>query len=89
MKEIITYAILDNRWLWGHILLGGLGARLLQIWFKPSFIVGIVFLAGLIWEIGEYLLEDLERIYGTRKRFYLDALGDLIGEVSMAIIVIL
>ena len=91
--ESFNYAVLDNRWLWGHMLLGALGGKFLTLlpfpWLNPLIIVALVFVTGLAWEIGEWFVQDIEKTYGTRRRFVLDALGDIVGEVLMALLVVI
>jgi len=78
-----------NTWLWVHILGGGFFAKVFLIWLQPQLAVTAVFGVAVAWEIGEYIFKDVEKTYGSKKRFYKDALQDIAGAVIMAIIVAL
>jgi hypothetical protein len=78
-----------NTWLWFHILGGGIAAKVFNLFMTEQLSVLAVLAGAIIWEIYEYLSDDVEKIYGSKKRFYLDAIQDIAGAVIMAIIVIL
>lgn len=76
-----------NTWLWFHILGGGILAKILLIWLHPQLAVLTVLGVAVLWEIGEYVFDDVEKTYGSKKRFYKDALQDIFGALIMAIVV--
>lgn len=80
-------AFTENKWLWVHILGGGFFAKIFLTRYEPQQAVLLVLGVALLWEVGEFILSDVERIYGSRKRFYLDAIGDIIGALTMALVV--
>ncbi|APF20385.1 hypothetical protein Calab_1465 [Caldithrix abyssi DSM 13497] len=89
MNSLFKYAVYQNKWLWFHILGGGILAKLALAIFKNGQIaMEIVLLVAVLWEIFEYFKDDVEKIYGSKKRFFLDALGDIAGAALMAFIII-
>ncbi|EHO40370.1 hypothetical protein Calab_0731 [Caldithrix abyssi DSM 13497] len=90
MNSLFKYAVYRNKWLWFHILGGGILAKLALAIFKNGQIaVDIVLLSAILWEIFEYFKDDVEKIYGSKKRFFLDALGDIAGALIMATIMVI
>ena len=90
MNPLFEYMIYKNKWLWFHIMAGGFLAKILFLIFKNGQLaVDIVIALAILWELLEYLKNDIIKIYGNKKRFFLDSLGDIVGAVIMAIIVIL
>lgn len=41
----------------------------------------------LIWEVYEYVKDDVDLIYGSKARFFYDAAGDVLGAMAVAGIV--
>ena len=80
---------MKNTWLWFHILGGGILAKIALIWLVPQLAVTAVLVIAILWEIYEYIADDVEKIYGSKKCFYKDALQDIAGAVLMAIVVAL
>lgn len=78
-----------NRWLWVHILGGGCFGYLFNQFFTAQISVSCVIGVAFLWEVFEYIKDDVEKIYGSKKRFYLDAIQDIAGAVVMAIIVVI
>ncbi len=90
MNSLFKYAVYQNRWLWFHIIAGGFLARLIVHFFhNGQLAVDVVLGLAIVWEIFEYFKDDVEKIYGSKKRFFLDALGDIAGAVVMAIIMVI
>ena len=80
---------MNNTWLWFHILGGGILAKIALIWLQPQLAVITVLGIAILWEVFEYIKDDVEKIYGSKKRFYKDALQDIFGALIMAIVVVL
>jgi hypothetical protein len=78
-----------NVWLWFHILFGGIGAKVFSFFLQPNQAVGLVFLVAVLWEVFEYTKDDVEKIYGSKKAFFVDAIQDIAGALIMAIVVVL
>lgn len=90
MHSLFKYAIYENKWLWFHVMAGGFLSRLIIHFFHSGQLaVDIVLGLAVVWEILEYFKDDVEKNYGNKKHFFLDALGDIAGAVAMAIIVVL
>jgi hypothetical protein len=82
--------LLDNRWLWFHMLGGAAAARLLMLWgiWTKTDIVIIVLIGALWFEFIQLVYQDIKKEYGSLLRFLFDAAGDIIGAVAMAGIVV-
>jgi len=90
MNKLFRYAIYDNKWLWFHILAGGVLAKLVMLFnCGQQLAVIIVLLLAVGWEILEYISNDVGQIYGSKERFFLDAFGDIFGAFLSAILVVL
>ena len=90
MHPLFKYCIYQNKWLWFHILAGGILAKLALAFFKNGQIaMEIVLLSAILWEIFEYFKDNVGKIYGSKKHFFLDSLGDIAGAVIMAIIIVI
>ncbi|NOY60446.1 MAG: hypothetical protein GXO75_16160 [Calditrichaeota bacterium] len=89
MKTFFKYAFLQNRWLWFHILAGGALAKISLQYLLARDAVAVVVALAIFWEIMESLRPDIEKIYGSYLRFFYDAVGDIVGAVAMALIVII
>ena len=69
---------------------GGLSAKLLNIWFSGQLTVEIILACAIAWEVFEYFVDvkKLPQNHLYKENFFLDACGDIIGAVMMAIIVV-
>lgn len=84
----LEFAFLRNRWVWFHILAGAFLAKVMVYFLMPYQVVGIIFTIAYLWEILELWTTDVERKYGNKKIFFLDAFGDILGALLAAIIVV-
>ncbi len=78
--------VTKNVWLWFHILAGGFLMRVFLHLLDPQRAFISVLAIAVIWEIIEYFMSNIEQIYGSKKAFAADALGDIIGACIMALI---
>ena len=85
MHPLFKEMIYTNYWLWSHIMLGGILAKLLLYFFKNkewrgqatvSCVLGI----AIAFEVFEYFFLTPAGI--------LDSVGDILGAVLMALIVV-
>ncbi|MGH1363901.1 MAG: hypothetical protein ACRBF0_10115 [Calditrichia bacterium] len=95
---LFDYAIDRNRWLWFHILAGGVAGLLLISLHIPA--ISGVFIAACIWEAIEALWNHMGggfelNGYGNEREgisplthFLLDAVADITGAVLMAAVVV-
>lgn len=88
MKKFFRYAILQNRWLWAHVLLGLIAAKILTPVIAGGRLLLIILVAALLWEVGEFLFTDVKGIYGGVSFFLMDAAGDVLGALVTAAIFI-
>lgn len=79
----------NNKFLWFHLISGAVAAKIINIWLHPQLTVIIVLVCAILWEVFEYVKDDVEKIYGSKKRFYKDALQDIAGAVIMSIVVVI
>jgi len=80
IPKFINLAFVQNRWLWFHMLAGGILAHIIPLW--------TILLLAIGWEVFEYFISDVEKIYGSKRRFFIDAFGDIVGALIVAIIVL-
>lgn len=79
MHLLFEKAIYNNRWLWFHILAGGILAKVFHYFFDAQKSIVIVLILAIIYEIYQW-------ISGEHRNF-LDAIGDVFGAFFMAVIV--
>ncbi len=84
----IRNAFIDNKWLWFHMLGGGIIARILLGLTTPVTALIVVLLIAIAWEVLEFVTRNVEDIYGSKSRFFMDAAGDISGAAVMAALVI-
>ena len=95
MHPLFQYGILNNRWLWFHILGAAVLARLfLYFGYTDQHAFGLVLMIALLWEVIEYfwkmeIKKNLLSTYGSEKRFFLDAFGDIAGAVIISLIILI
>ena len=82
------HAFKRNQWLWFHILAGGLATKIFLQWLSPQLTLGAVLGLAIAWEVIEFFAVDVEKVYGDKKRFFSDAVGDIIGAVAISAIMI-
>jgi len=80
---------MSNQWLWFHILGGGVLAKIFQLFLAPQMALLGVLIIAIAWEVFEYLKDDVVSIYGSKKRFFKDALQDVMGAFLMAAIAVI
>jgi hypothetical protein len=85
------FSVNRNVWLWFHILGGGVGAKFFHTAMKMTEqqAIASVFVLAVVWEVYEYLKDDVSAIYGSKKAFFVDAVQDVFGALLMAIVVVL
>ena len=79
-------AVLQNVWLWAHLVGGALIAlALLKIWsLSTGNILLMVLGIAVAWEIAEAVFTDIDKIYGSMLFFLYDAIGDVCGALLCA-----
>jgi len=81
--------LLHNQYLWFHMLAGAIAAKILLIWFDPHPTVLIVLGSAILWEIFEFITNDIIEVYGSKGRWFWDTFFDIIGSFVIALIVVL
>ena len=87
--NIFKYGFLQNQWLWFHILGAAVLLRIVQIWYTDQQSFLAVLVIAVLWEVFEYFTSDIEKIYGSKKLFFLDSLGDIFSAVLIMLIMVL
>jgi len=91
--RFLEWGITKNHWLWFHCLAGAFlsFAWLKGLWFLNEVgeqeAVRNVFLIALVWEIGEFLWKQFITKWDNpdyKKRFFVDALFDILGALLFA-----
>ena len=82
------YAFQQNKWLWFHMLAGGILVKILMNWLAPTHALGAVLAIAVLWEVLEFFVVDIDKNYGSRERFFADATGDILGALAIAAVVI-
>lgn len=87
----------ENKWLWAHLLLAAFLANILQMGFiatiaggpltEPNILL-TVFATAVVWEFIEFKWVDVVGTYGTFERFFADAVGDVLGGLAAAAMVV-
>ena len=96
--NFFRYAYLENRWLWFHILAGGILTRV-GLFFFQNYLSGSyarhwsfvsVLLIALLWETAEYLwINRKPASTADSRRFFMDAFGDVSGALAASLIILL
>lgn len=86
--SILKAMFTNNSWLWFHVLGGGIIAKIALIWLAPQLAFAVTLVIAVLWEFIEYSGANVKQIYGTKKRFFGDAVGDVVGACTMALIVV-
>ena len=79
MNNLFKEAIYNNRWLWFHILLGGLLCKIFLIFLLPQKAILLVIILSILYEIYQWI--------ANIHRNFLDSIGDIMGAFLMAVIV--
>ena len=79
LKYLFKRAFLKNQWLWFHCIAGAILGHFFGIYLVAAL--------ALFWEYLEFVFNrrDLEKIYGSKKDFFYDAIGDVLGAVLCSI----
>jgi len=88
--SILNAMFIKNSWLWFHILGGGIIAKACLMFGAVPQVAFIITLGvAIVWEILEYNIINAKQVYGSQKRFFGDALGDIFGACAMALVVVI
>ena len=86
LQKLLYWGFNGNSWCWFHILAGGLIAKFCGFWTVVVLAFG--------WEIIEFFLEsggsleNCKKTYGSVERWVYDSIGDIIGAIICAAIVV-
>ena len=93
LKKLLNWGFKYNVWIWFHIMAGGFFAKLGLIWFDRWDSLLIVSVCAICWEYVEFFvdggIDGMIRIYGSLEKWFYDSLGDVVGAVLMALVVVI
>lgn len=89
IREFFRHGVLTNVWLWFHMLFGGIFAYFCKIANMDCYtsLLSLLLLA-ILWEVYEYISDNVENVYGGIERFLYDSIGDVIGAMIIAALVL-
>ena len=82
------WGFFGNYWIWFHMLGGALLGFTLRRYMNQKIAVLVTIAVTVLWEIYEFIDGDILEIYGSWERWSLDSLGDIVGALAVAILVI-
>ena len=89
VPEWFYFAFNGNTWLWFHMVAGGISAKIAKaIGFEDYLTILGVLVAALLWEKIEHFIENQLLVYKSTKRWFFDTLGDIVGAVAIAGLVV-
>lgn len=89
-RSVFDKALLQNQWLWFHMTGGAVYAKIGQgLKMKKTTTIVSLLAICLAWEAFEYATDDVSKTYGSKTNFAYDSLGDILGAMVMAGVVIL
>ena len=90
---LVKQMFCQNYWGWFHILAGAVMAKTMILFPLPGILTRYplitILIIAITWEVYEYFSSDVLKIYGSYRRFYYDAAGDIVGTMLAAAIVVL
>ena len=93
LKKLLNWGFKYNVWAWFHIMAGAVGAKLALLFFDRWESLIVVSVCAVGWEFVEFVIDGgvdgMIRIYGSLERWIYDCLGDIIGAILMALVVVL
>lgn len=92
IKTRFDWMTFGNRWFWFHSMGGAVGAKLFILVLSPWSAFALVAIVALVWEMFEYFIDvgcNPDYVYGSRERWFYDSLGDVLGAVLMALVVVI
>jgi len=87
--RLIKWGFCENKWVWFHILGGGVLAHFLLLFLPPGPVFLLLFFAAIWWEFLEAVSADIKVVYGSWEHFFFDAAGDILGTLFCAILVVI
>ncbi|MBT4147481.1 MAG: hypothetical protein HOE45_11525 [Gammaproteobacteria bacterium] len=91
--KFFKWGLFGNTWAWFHIAGGAVGAKIAQCFLDEANTLLVMFGLVILWEVFEFILdggiEGMKKIYGSLERWFYDSLGDVVGAMLMAIVVVL
>ena len=90
--EFFAWGFFGNTWAWFHMAGGGVGAFACKRYLKNKTSVIVLFTITMIWELAEVIVDGgksgMIEIYGSMGRWFYDSLGDIVGAMFIALLVI-
>jgi hypothetical protein len=95
LNKLLFWSLCGNYWLWFHMLAGAILGKVGILFFSKTLTISLIAILAMIWEIVEYYLEcggdikKIQLIYGSKERWVYDCIGDVLGAILMAGIVVM
>ena len=93
LKKLLNWGFKYNVWAWFHIMAGAIGAKIALMFMGRWESLFLIFMLALAWELVEFIIDGgvggMIKIYGSMERWFYDCLGDVVGAVLMALVVVL
>ena len=90
--KFIKWGFNQNWAIWFHMLGGGVGAWIGKHFFSDWVTLSIIIFLAVVWEGIEFIadggIEGMIKIYGTLEKWEYDSLGDVVGALIIASLVI-
>ena len=90
--KLFNWGFMGNCWVWFHMLGGASYANLVQRAFTKVQTLLSLLAITIAWEIVEFVSgggsTGMIAIYGTLERWAFDSIGDIIGAMCIALMVI-
>lgn len=93
-NHFIRFGFMMNDGIWIHMIGGGILAKVFNVYFLPSTSILIILGIAILWEFIEAYIETPNKnaiinIYGSIERYVYDSIGDILGAVIIAMLVVL
>jgi hypothetical protein len=89
LPEWLQLMTTKNSYFGYHVLGGGIGGVILHLLGSTNLLtLIIVLLIALWWESCEYITTDIMKVYGSKRNWFFDSLGDVLGALINCALVI-
>lgn len=92
-QPIIRHGLCGNTWLWAHVMIANMVAKLLTFTALPSGLILAGCVVGMVlYEAWQFLYDydgDWQRViavYGNRQAYWMDATGDVVFPALLLVI---
>jgi hypothetical protein len=91
--KFFKWGFFGNTWVWFHMLGGAVYANIARRWLTKVETLVSLFILTVAWEVIEFFsgggVDGMIVIYGSLERWAYDSLGDIVGAMITALLVVL